>query len=159
MKIEIFILGKTKSSFIDQGVDEYLKRLKHYAKVSFKLLKQPKASAKHQGSEEELKRREGQLILASVPANSFVVALDENGKQFSSTNFAKEINQWQVSGKKHISFVIGGAFGLSKDVMQRADHKISLSLMTFTHDMTRLFLVEQLYRGFTILAGEKYHNS
>lgn len=159
MKIEIFILGKTKESFIDKGVDEYLKRLKHYGKVSFRVLKQPKIPSKQKTGEEELKRREGQLILDSIPKSSFLVALDENGKQFTSTSFAKEINRWQVSGKKQISFIIGGAFGLSKEVLQRADSQISLSPMTFTHDMVRLFLVEQLYRGFTILAGEKYHKS
>ncbi len=153
MKFEIFLLGKTKVSSLAEGVNEYLKRLKHYAKIELITLNNKKI----QGSEEIIKTKEAELLLHNIPLGSLIVALDSRGKQYSSEEFSQLISRWENAGAKHVSVVIGGPFGLSPKLLNKANHRISLSKMTFTHDMVRLFFLEQLYRAYTIKAGEKYH--
>ena len=154
MKFELLFLGKTKDSFLSEGIDEYYSRLIHYVSVSIKTLK---VKSKEQWNDTITRQQEGKLLLAHVPAGSFKVVLDSRGRQFTSEKMAGLLERWEQQGIKQISFLIGGALGLSAEVVQEADLLFSLSKMTFTHDMTRLFLLEQLYRAFTIKAGEKYH--
>jgi len=150
---EIVLPGKTKSSFLVNGITEYLERLQHYAKVTVKTIK----TGAMQGSDEVIKQKEAALLLARLVPGTTLVALDAKGVQYTSTEFSRLINRWESMGVKHVSFVIGGPLGLDEGLLKRADHRISLSKMTFTHDMVRLFLLEQLYRAYTIKAGEKYH--
>ena len=154
MHIDILLLGKTKENFLSKGVEEYCKRLKHYVSCSFIQVKEVR---KKNVSVDTLKNLEGQQLLAAVKDNSYIVALDERGKQVDSVQFAEMFSTWEQSNKKNISFIIGGPNGLSDDVRQRADFLLGLSRMTFTHDMIRLFLVEQIYRAYTIKNNEQYH--
>lgn len=155
MKIELWVIGKTAFKYLDEGIAVYEKRLKHY--TSFDLvvipdIKNPPLSI------EALKTKEGELILNKLTKDDFFILLDENGKQNTSIDFSKFIEQQQMNATKRIVFQIGGAYGFSDAVYARANQKLSLSKMTFSHQMIRLFFVEQLYRAFTILKGEKYHN-
>ena len=154
MKLELLFLGKTKDAFLSEGIDEYYSRLLHYVSVSVKTLK---VKSKVQWNDTITRQQEGKLLLAHVPAAAFKVVLDSRGIQFTSEKMADLFDRWEQQGIKQISFLIGGALGLSSEVVQEADLLFSLSKMTFTHDMTRLILMEQLYRAFTIKAGEKYH--
>jgi len=153
MQYEILLLGKTKESFLGEGIREYTKRLKHYAPIHVKILK----IKKHEGNKEVIKRKEGEQLLAHLRPSTFTVALDSGGRQISSTELAREIGRWERRGVKHVTFLLGGPFGLAPAVLQRANVQISLSTMTFTHEMARLLLMEQLYRAYTIKNGEKYH--
>jgi 23S rRNA (pseudouridine1915-N3)-methyltransferase len=154
MKLEVLFLGKTKDSFLIEGIGEYASRLAHYVPLSVKTLR---TKINKQSNDEIIRVQEGRLLLSHVPAGSYKVVLDSRGKQFTSEGIADLLSNWQGQGLKQVSFLIGGALGLSSEVLQSADLLISLSKMTFTHDMARLFLLEQLYRAFTIKAGEKYH--
>lgn len=154
MKYETIYLGKTKDSFLSEGIKEYSKRLSRYTSHSIKVIKEKK---KGQMSVEKSKEFEGRQLLESIDPSSYIVALDFSGPQFSSTEFASLISKWENRNVKLVCFVIGGPDGLSDEVKQKADMLFSLSKMTFTHDMVRLFLLEQLYRAYTIKAGEKYH--
>ncbi len=154
MKFEFLFLGKTKDFNLNQGISEYASRLKHYTSVSVKVLK---SKQKKNTSEAVLKANEGKLLLDNVPKNALKVALDSRGKQYTSEEMAVLVGKWQQSGLRQVSFLIGGPSGLSRQVLDETDELLSLSKMTFTHDMVRLFLFEQLYRAFTIRAGEKYH--
>lgn len=154
MKFETIYLGKTKDSFLSAGISEYTKRLSRYTDHSIKLVKEKK---KGKMSAEKTRELEGRQLLENVSSGSFLVALDFGGKQLSSTEFADQISRWETQNVKRISFIIGGPEGLSDEVKKRANMLFSLSKMTFTHDMVRLFLLEQLYRAYTIKAGEKYH--
>lgn len=153
MKFEVLLLGKTKDSFLAHGIDEYCKRLKHYTNITLKTLK----AKKIQGSDKIIKEKEGELLLANIPQSAFIVTLDQTGRQFSSEEFSREIIKWENSGVKNVSLVIGGPLGLSPQLLRKANLIMSLSKMTFTHDMARLLLLEQIYRAYTIKAGEKYH--
>ncbi|MGL1932900.1 MAG: 23S rRNA (pseudouridine(1915)-N(3))-methyltransferase RlmH [Desulfotalea sp.] len=152
MKHEILLLGKIKDSFIAEGVNEYLSRLSHYTKVELKYLK-----AKGKRGAVLSIEQEGELLLANIPPNSYIVALDVKGEMFSSPELADKIGKLENIGTKSIIYLIGGPLGLSRSVLQKANLKLSFSKMTFTHDMIRLMLVEQVYRAYTIKAGEKYH--
>ena len=154
MKVELIFLGKTKDKFITEGIAEYKKRLSHYTSVSIKVVK---SKIKQQGSDELLKEQEGELLLNNVAKGSFVVVLDALGKQYSSEQLSSLIDKWEQQGVRLVTFLIGGPLGLSEKVIQRADMVLSLSRLTFTHDMVRMLLLEQLYRGYTIKRGEKYH--
>jgi 23S rRNA (pseudouridine1915-N3)-methyltransferase len=153
MKHEIVFLGKTKDPLIAKNIEEYSARLKHYTSFSISVLKEKKKSK--QGI--SLKEGQGELLIKSVPRGALIVALDSRGTQFTSELFAKKIENWELCSTKQVSYLIGGPDGLSRKVTLAADLLLSLSKMTFTHDMTRLFLIEQLYRAYTIKAGEKYH--
>ena len=153
MKYEILLLGKTKKSFLNDGMDEYAGRLKHYVDLTLKIIKVPKT----QGSEALIKEKEAELLLGNLLPASILVALDSKGPQYTSGQFSSVITKWEITGVRHVSFVIGGPLGLADRVLRQANMKMSLSKMTFTHDMARLLLLEQLYRAYTIKAGEKYH--
>jgi 23S rRNA (pseudouridine1915-N3)-methyltransferase len=154
MIFELLLLGKTKDSYLNEGIAEFSQRLQHYTRLSVKQVQHRK---KGQWSEEQERREDGRLLLACVPAGALKVALDSRGRQVSSEGLAELIGQWEQQGIKQVSLLIGGPLGHSPELLGQADLLLSLSLMTFTHDMTRLFLLEQLYRAFTIKAGEKYH--
>jgi 23S rRNA (pseudouridine1915-N3)-methyltransferase len=155
MKIELWVIGKTDFDYLKQGIVLYEKRLKHYAPYEMVVLndvKNPPLSI------EALKTKEGEVILGKIQKDDFLILLDENGVQWTSVDFSHFIEKKQVDSVKRLVFQIGGAYGFSEAVYQRANLKMSLSKMTFSHQMIRLFFVEQLYRVFTIIKGEKYHN-
>ena len=152
MKHELLFLGKTKDSYIAEGIELYLSRLNHYTSASVSMLREKKGKRGKSNKENQ-----GVLLLKAVPQGAFSVALDSGGKQFSSESFSRLIADWELRGTRQICYLIGGPDGLSSDVVRSANLLLSLSKMTFTHDMVRLFLVEQLYRAYTIKAGEKYH--
>ena len=156
MKIKLILVGKTNAKYLVEGEKEYEKRLKHYTKFEEIIIPDVKQSRKL--SESELKKKEGQLILAKLENSDRVILLDDKGKSHSSIEFAHFLQQKMNSGLKSLVFVVGGAFGFSDEVCQRANSKLSLSKMTFSHQMIRLIFKEQLYRGFSILRGEKYHH-
>lgn len=151
MKHEVIFLGKTKDSFVSAGIENYLDRLKHYTQVSTRILKEKK-SGKNVDIENE-----GRQMLQAVPGGWLIVALDSRGKQFTSEKFAETISDWEQRGVKGVCYLIGGPTGISEKVIRRADVCLSLSKMTFTHDMVRMLLMEQIYRAYTIKAGERYH--
>lgn len=155
MKIELWVIGKTAFKYLDEGIAVYEKRLKHY--VNFDLVVLPDVKNPPL-STEALKTKEGELILNKLQKDDLLILLDENGKHLTSIDFSKFIENQQINATKRIIFQIGGAYGFSEAVYARANQKMSLSKMTFSHQMIRLFFVEQLYRAFTILKGEKYHN-
>lgn len=154
MEYETIFLGKTKVNFLTEGIKEYDKRLSRYAKHSIRLVKEKKNSSL---SVEARKLQEGRLLLDQIQEGSYIVALDFRGKQLTSEGLAEKINQLEMQNVRKVCFLIGGPDGLSDEVRNNADMLLSFSKMTFTHDMIRLFLLEQLYRAYTIKAGEKYH--
>jgi 23S rRNA (pseudouridine1915-N3)-methyltransferase len=157
MKIKLICIGKTGKSFLVEGEQTYLNRLKHYLpleKVEIPDLKNAKKLSKDQ-----IKVEEGKLILDKTNTADHILLLDENGKTFSSEKFAVFIEkQFHIAGKT-IVFVIGGAYGFSDEIYSRANGQISISSMTFSHQMIRMIFLEQLYRAMTILKGEPYHHS
>jgi len=156
MNIKLIVVSKTDVPYLQTGIDEYVGRLKHYC--DFELVTIPALKNMGKASPEEVKEREGQLILKQVEKSDMVVLLDEHGKEYGSVEFSEYLQKQMNAGIRTLSFVVGGAFGFSPAVYAAAQHKISLSKMTFNHQMVRLFFVEQLYRAFTILRHEKYHN-
>ena len=156
MKIQLIQIDKTQESYLQSGIDLYMQRLKNYAVFECMTINVPKNV--RQKSIGEQKTEEAKLILPLLTAADFVVVLDELGKEFSSVNFSKFIADKQNASVKRMVFIIGGPFGFDQSVYARANAKIALSQMTFSHQMVRLFFVEQLYRAFTILKGEKYHH-
>jgi len=156
MNIKLIVIGKTKSKFLLDGENEYQKRLKHYCKFSELIIPDIKNGGKI--SKKELKEKEGNLILASKKNSDYVILLDDKGLELSSTDFAEFLNKKMVSSTNELVFIIGGAFGFSESVYRGANTKLSLSKMTFSHQMVRMIFKEQLYRAFTILKGEKYHH-
>ena len=155
MKIKLIVVGKTNAKYLLEGEKEYENRLRHYTKFEEIIISDVKQSGKM--SEKELKKKEGQLILDKLENIDHVILLDDIGKSYSSIEFANFLQQKMNSGLKSLVFVVGGAFGLSDEVYLRANSKLSLSKMTFSHQMVRLIFKEQLYRGFSILRGEQYH--
>ncbi len=156
MNIKLIVVSKTDVPYLQTGIDEYVGRLKHYC--DFELVVIPALKNLGKASPEEVKEREGQLILKQVEKSDMVVLLDEHGKEYGSVEFSEYLQKQMNTGIRTLSFVVGGAYGFSPAVYVAAQHKISLSRMTFNHQMVRLFFVEQLYRAFTILRHEKYHN-
>lgn len=157
MKITLLLSGKTDRSYLLEGIQLYEKRLKHYVSFRIDVIAEIK---KHKSlSQKELKVKEGVLILKKLGTEHFVVLLDEKGKMYSSMEFAGFIERHMSISGKDLVFVVGGPFGFSKEVYNRADMKLSLSNMTFSHQLARLIFMEQLYRAFTIIRGEPYHHS
>ncbi len=156
MKIRLICVGKTERSYLKEGESEYLKRLKHYC--SFEKIEIPELKNAKKLSENQIKLEEGKLILANLESSEQLILLDENGKSYSSVGFSKFLQKKFNQGGKSIVFVVGGAYGFSDDIYTRSDGKISLSEMTFSHQMVRLFFIEQIYRALTILKGEPYHH-
>lgn len=155
MKIKLIAIGKTDEAFLTEGIDKYLKRLKHY--ISFEMIVLNDVKTGKKLNIELQKEQEGRAILEKVQTNETLILLDENGKEFSSVGFANLL-QKKMNAGSNLIFVIGGPFGFSTEVYQRADAQLALSKLTFSHQMVRLFFVEQLYRAFTIIKGEKYHH-
>ncbi len=156
MTIKLLAIGKTDNKQLQYLISEYESRLKHYIKFNLELI--PDIKNVKNLSQKQQKEKEGELILKKLNTTDILVLLDENGKQFSSVDFSKYLQKKMNSGIKQLVFVIGGPYGFSDTVYQKAQGKISLSKMTFSHQMIRLFVVEQLYRGFTILKNEPYHH-
>ncbi len=154
MKFELIFLGKTKAAYISAGIDDFCSRLKHYADINVRTLK---VKAPGKKPEAKIKNEEAEILLSHLAGNTMVVALDPKGKLLSSEDLAEKIEFWEGSGRQHITILIGGPLGLAQKVLDRADQVISLSKMTFTHDMTRLIILEQLYRAFNISRRTGYH--
>ncbi|EGO8522525.1 23S rRNA (pseudouridine(1915)-N(3))-methyltransferase RlmH [Enterococcus faecalis] len=158
MKIKLVTVGKLKEKYLIQGINEYLKRLNSYAKMEIIEVPDEKAPEKLSDAEMlQVKEKEGQRILGKINDNEYVFVLAINGKQLSSEEFSKEIEQLGISGKSNLTFVIGGSLGLSDSVLQRSNKQISFGRLTYPHQLMRLVLVEQIYRGFRIMKGEPYH--
>ena len=157
MKIKLICVGKTVKKYLQEGESEYLKRLKHYCPVE--MIEIPELKNVKKLSKGQIKTEEGNLILSKLKPQEQLILLDENGAQFGSVQFSKFIQKRKNQGGKSIVFVIGGAYGFSEEVYAKAQSKISLSPMTFSHQMVRLFFLEQLYRAHTILKGEPYHHN
>jgi 23S rRNA (pseudouridine1915-N3)-methyltransferase len=156
MKITLLTIGKTDDTYILEGVDKYLKRLKHYIKFEIQII--PDLKKTKNLSEEEQKNKEGELFLKNIQNTDYVVILDERGTELSSLQFADFLNKRMIASVPNLVFLVGGPYGFVQSIYQRANYKISLSKMTFSHQMIRLFFVEQVYRAFTILKGEPYHH-
>jgi 23S rRNA (pseudouridine1915-N3)-methyltransferase len=156
MNIKLLAIGKTDHKALQTLIEEYSKRLSFYVKFDFEII--PDIKNVKNLSEVQQKEKEGELILAKLSATDQLILLDENGSTFSSVGFSDYLQKKMNSGTKTLVFVIGGPYGFSDEVYQKAQGKIALSLMTFSHQMVRLFFIEQLYRGFTILRNEPYHH-
>ena len=156
MTITLLAIGKTDNRELATLIQHYQKRLQHYVNFEFRVL--PDIKNTKNLSTTQQKEKEGALLLKSLQPNDVLVLLDEQGKQFVSESFAQELQKRMNSGIKNLVFAIGGPYGFSETVYQRAQQKISLSKMTFSHQMVRLFFVEQVYRAFTILRNEPYHH-
>ena len=156
MKITLLTVGRTDVKWVREGLELYVSRLVHY--IPFTLQEIPELKGVSSFSQAQIKSREGGLILKAVMPSDEVILLDEHGKEFRSVDFARRIEEKISKGSRDLVFVIGGAYGFSDEVYARADGKISLSQMTFSHQMVRTIFVEQLYRAFTIIKGEPYHH-
>ena len=156
MTIKLLCIGKTDNRELKQLIEVYKKRLQFYNKFEIDII--PDLKKTKSLDENQQKEKEGESILAKIQNSDFLVLLDENGKEFSSEKFSAYIQKRLNSGLKQLIFVIGGPYGFSEVVYQRADSKVALSQMTFSHQMVRLFFTEQLYRAFTILKNEPYHH-
>lgn len=156
MKIQLIYVGKTNTSYLIEGEREYYKRLKHYA--PFEIVEIPDIKNTKNKSKESIKIEEGKAIISQLSSSDYVILLDEKGKEFTSQNFSKYMQKQFLSGYQRLIFIIGGSYGFSDEVYQLAKAKVALSQMTFSHQMIRLFFLEQLYRSFTILKGEPYHH-
>ncbi len=156
MTIKIIAIGKTDNKHLQQLIMDYEKRLKHYVRFELEVL--PDIKNVKNLSENQQKEKEGELLLKKLAATDSLILLDENGTQYDSVGFSSYLQKKMNAGLKQLVFAIGGPYGFSDPVHQKAQGKISLSKMTFSHQMVRLFVVEQLYRAFTILKNEPYHH-
>ena len=156
MRITLLTVGRTDVKWVREGLDLYASRLVHY--VQFQVTEIPELKNVSALSRDQIKAREGELILKSVRPSDDLILLDEHGREFRSVEFASVLQDKMSRGGRDIVFVIGGAYGFSPEVYSRADSKISLSKMTFSHQMVRTIFAEQLYRAFTIMKGEPYHH-
>lgn len=156
MKIILLCVGKTRDPLLHKAIARYVNRLGHY--VSFEPIVLPDARVPAKAGEEKQKEAEGGSMLAALQPGDFVTLLDERGRQLTSRQFAAEVEGRMVRGLRRMVFIIGGPYGFSREVYDRADALLSLSSMTFSHEMVRLFFVEQLYRAMTIIRGEPYHH-
>lgn len=156
MKIKLLAIGKTDNKNLIQLIEEYQNRLKHYIKFELQII--PDIKNLKNLSELQQKEKEGELILSKLQNTDVLVLLDDKGKQYTSMEFSKYLQKKMNAGIKQLVLVIGGPYGFSDAVYKKSTGKISLSKMTFSHQMIRLFIVEQIYRGFTILKNEPYHH-
>ncbi len=158
MKISIVAAGKIKEKYLRDGIAEFTKRLKPFTQIEFLEINEEKMKDNPSPAEKAaVLKAEGERLLKKVPAGSYLIVLDVVGKAISSEELSQKIDTLTLNGHSHITFLIGGAFGLSQEIRNRADERISFSRMTFTHQMIRLLLIEQIYRAFKISRGEKYH--
>ena len=151
----IWVIGKTNDTYLKNGIEKYNDRLKHYTKLEFEEIKDVKPGQ----TIEETKKREADLIISKLKQEDILILMDEKGEMYDSISFSRYIEKLQVQANKNVIMLIGGAYGHHDIVRKRSNHMISLSKMTFSHQMIRLFLVEQIYRAFTIMRNEKYHNA
>jgi len=156
MKITLICIGKTDEAYLLEGIEKYQKRVKHY--INFNLVIIPDLKNTKNRTQEQQKIKESELILKQLQTNDQVILLDEHGKSYRSIDFAQFINHKMLNSVPNLVFVIGGPYGFDQSVYDRASSKLSLSYMTFSHQMIRLFFMEQLYRAFTIIKGEPYHH-
>ncbi len=156
MHISLITIGKTDIAWVKQGLEMYVSRLKHY--VPFDLIEIAELKNVSSLSKEQIKQKEGELLLKNIRPSDMLVLLDERGKKYRSIEFAKMIEDRMSRSSRDIVFVIGGAYGFSPEVYSRADDKLSISDMTFSHQIVRTIFAEQLYRAFTIIKGEPYHH-
>jgi 23S rRNA (pseudouridine1915-N3)-methyltransferase len=158
MNITVISVGKLKEKYLKEAIQEYSIRLTKYCKLDIIEVPDEKAPENMSAAEEDIvKLKEGQIILKNIKDDTYVIALAINGKQLSSEKFAELISGLGLRGKSNIAFVIGGSLGLSEEVLKRADYHLSFSAMTFPHQLMRVILLEQVYRGFRIIKGEPYH--
>jgi 23S rRNA (pseudouridine1915-N3)-methyltransferase len=157
MNIRLLAIGKTDNKSLQSLIDEYTKRLSFYIKFDLEII--PDIKNVKNLSEAQQKEKEGELILSKISATDQLILMDENGSTFSSVAFSDYLQKKMNGGIKTLVFVIGGPYGFSEEVYKKAQGKVSLSEMTFSHQMVRLFVIEQLYRGFTILKNEPYHHN
>ena len=156
MKIVLLSVGKTSNDYAKTEFGSYVKRLSHY--IDFESIEIPNIKNSKNLSKIELKRKEGRAIIRFMLPNDYIILLDENGVNLNSIDFSKKMQKYMLNSYKRIVFVIGGAFGFSNEIYDLSNEKLSLSKMTFSHQMVRLFFIEQLYRSFTIINNEKYHH-
>ena len=156
MKISLFVVGKTNHNYLSPGIDDYTQRINHYIPFNIQYIADAKNTKNL--SQAQQKQAEGQNLLNAFDKSDYVVLLDERGKEFTSKDFSSFIEKKMQTVAKRLVFVVGGPYGFSEDVYQRANEKISLSKMTFPHDLIRLIFTEQLYRSFTIMNNEPYHH-
>lgn len=158
MKITLACVGKIKEKYLTAGIDEFTKRLTPFCKLEMVSINEERMPDNPSDAEkQQVLARETQRLMAVIPENSYVILLDVIGRQLSSPELAAKMDALALEGKSHLTFVIGGAFGYTDELRRRADFALSFSKMTFTHQMIRLLLVEQIYRAFKISRGEKYH--
>lgn len=156
MNIKLLVVGKTVKGFVSEATEEYTKRLKHYINFKIEIIQDVKNASSLSSS--QLKEKESELILKHISEEDYIILLDEKGKEFSSKEFASFIQQKMNQSIKSLVFIVGGAFGFDEKIKQKYTNKISISRMTFSHQMIRVLFIEQLYRAFTILKNEPYHN-
>lgn len=149
-------VGRTQSDYLVTGIDNYIKRIGRYMPMEFKVI--PDIKASRSLSEAQQKEQEGRQMLAALMPGDVAILLDERGRQYTSREFAGLVDRYALQSVKRLVFIIGGPYGFSKEVYDRADSLLSLSKMTFSHEMVRLFFIEQIYRAMTILRGEPYHH-
>ena len=158
MKITILSVGKSKEKYWNDAIAEYAKRLSRYCKLELVEVADEKTpDGASEKLEEQIKRKEGQRVLDKIPADAYVLALAIEGKMPDSVGLSRKLERLGIEGKSHLVFVIGGSLGLAKEVLDRADDKISFSAMTFPHQLMRVILLEQIYRSYRIMNGEPYH--
>jgi 23S rRNA (pseudouridine1915-N3)-methyltransferase len=157
MKFQFWSVGKAHEAYVKEGVEIFTKRISHYYGADWQIIAPPKNAATF--NDTELKKKEGELILSLLQKDDFLILLDERGKNISSEQLAALIQAQANNSTKKMVFLIGGAYGVSDEVMQRANFKWSLSLLVFPHQLVRLLLAEQVYRACTIIKNEKYHHS
>lgn len=156
MKATLLVIGKTDKDFVKKGIEEYQKRLIHYLPFEIKVI--PDLKNTKNLSADQQKQKEGELILSKLKPTDTIILLDEKGKEFSSVGFSKFLEQKMIGGTRHLVFIIGGPYGFSDEVYKKANGKVSLSKMTFSHQMVRMIFTEQIYRAMTILKREPYHH-
>ena len=157
MKITLIAVGKTEDKYLIEGIDKYLSRLKHY--INFNILIIPDIKNTKNLTEAQQKSKEAEFIAKQINPTDVVILLDEKGKKLSSVSFSDYLNKQMIGSVQHLIFIIGGPYGFDETIYKRANTSISLSDMTFSHQMVRLFFVEQLYRAFSILKNEPYHHA
>lgn len=157
MKITLLAVGKTEDKYLIEGIEKYLTRLKHYINFNFVII--PDIKNTKNLTEAQQKTKEAELIAKQLNPGDVVMLLDEKGKKHSSVSFAEYLNKQMIGSVQHLVFIIGGPYGFDESIYKRANGSLSLSDMTFSHQMVRLFFVEQLYRAFTILKNEPYHHA
>jgi len=156
MKTELWVVGKTTDTYLEQGIRKYCDRLRHYLPFRYELTPEVKNAGKL--SPAQLREAEGKRIMEKLKANDYLILLDDKGREYTSEEFSRKLEHLLQLSHRRLIFQVGGAYGFSEAVRQRANEKLSLSRMTFSHQMVRLFFLEQLYRAMTIMRDEPYHN-